>query len=254
MDWHKQFSIQASWTKGIREFFFTQCCTENFGRILDVGCGTGVLETELKTKLRADLFGLDNDFESLIEARKHVEINQWICADAHDLPFSSGAFDLVFCHYLLLWIGDPLRVVKEMMRLTRNEGIVAAFAEPDYRGRIDYPDPLSRLAEWQRESLRIQGANPDMGRQLKAIFVAAGLQDVQAGILGAQWSSSPVDSDFDSEWDLIDFDLQSLSDSIPKWQITRLKEIDRLSRRKGERILFVPTFYAWGKVSKSVKS
>ena len=37
-------------------------------------------------------------------------------------PFTNASFDLTFCHYLLLWLKDPLSAIKEMKRVTRPGG------------------------------------------------------------------------------------------------------------------------------------
>jgi SAM-dependent methyltransferase len=62
-------------------------------------------------------------------------------ADRHTLPFQP-VFDVTFCHFLLLWVSNPEKVVAEMGRVTRPGGSVR-LAEPDYGGRIDYPESLS---------------------------------------------------------------------------------------------------------------
>jgi hypothetical protein len=42
-----------------------------------------------------------------------------------------------------------------------------------------------------------------------------------------------------------------LSEAIPLEELDALERIDRQANQAGERILFVPTFYAWGRVPKS---
>ena len=64
-----------------------------------------------------------------------------------------------------------------------------ACAEPDYGGRIDYPDELSEIGRLQMMSLARQGANPQVGRKLKAILREAGIREVEVGILGGQWKN-----------------------------------------------------------------
>jgi len=75
-----------------------------------------------------------------------------------------------------------------MARITRPGGAVLALAEPDYGGRIDYPIKLAQMGKWQIESLRLQGADPLMGRKLATIFNSAGFDSVETGVLGGQWS------------------------------------------------------------------
>ena len=54
----------------------------------------------------------------------HVRFQQ---GDATTLPFPDASFDLVFCRYLLLHMTDPMRVVREMMRVVRPGGFIVAY-------------------------------------------------------------------------------------------------------------------------------
>ena len=56
-----------------------------------------------------------------------------LVTDASHLPYEDGSFDMVYCSFLLLWVKDPLEVLKEMKRVSR--GSVVCLAEPDYGGR-----------------------------------------------------------------------------------------------------------------------
>ena len=103
----------------------------------------------------------------LITAQSHPQY-QVDLGDAHQLPLADGCFDVCLCHFLLLWVTDPIQVLQEMYRVTRSGGVVMALAEPDYGSRIDYPQELSLLGKWQMDSLEQQGADPFIGRKLRA--------------------------------------------------------------------------------------
>jgi SAM-dependent methyltransferase len=167
------------------------------------------------------------------------------------LPFRAGQFDLTFCHFLLLWLQDPLAALKEMSRVTQPGGYILALAEPDYGGRIDFPPELEVLGNWQTASLRAQGAHPLIGRRLGWLFRETGLQQVETGVLGAQWQGVPGSSDLESEWTILYSDMEQLlgSKEGSRWKadFNKLKRLDETSWMQGERVLFVPTFYAIGK-------
>jgi SAM-dependent methyltransferase len=131
--------------------------------------------------------------------------------DALSLPYAAGCFDLVLCHFLLLWISDPVHAVAEMRRVTRPGGSVLALAEPDYGGRIDYPKDLEVLGDWQRFALQRQGADPQIGRRLGEIFNRAGIKLIEAGVLGGQWHAKPTRQEWALEWSVLLSDLQALS-------------------------------------------
>ncbi len=150
-----------------------------------------------------------------------------------------------------MWVGYPLAVLLEMKRVAVSGGAVLVLAEPVYGGRIDYPQQLAVLNEWQTTALQNQGANPFMGRELKAIFHQSGLNEIEVGVIGAQWKSTIPESELHSEWEIIQSDLEYLNNTSEVLKSSeKIREIDLAAWASGERIIYVPTFYAWGKVVK----
>ena len=275
--WHTRFVQQARWTRDLRQYLYARAGISQTRRgalkamrILEVGCGTGAVLRdwtqaddptqaalpEALAHLPRQIFGLDIDAAHLHLAAQAAAAAHLVQGDAFRLPYADHSFDLVYCHFLLLWLGDPLPALQEMKRLTRPGGAVLALAEPDYGGRIDYPEALACLGEWQQTALRRQGAEPRTGRRLAALFQSAQFADVESGVMGGQWQAltpapSPdsgrgeVDEDWESEWAVLAADLQS---SQSPQTLAQLRALDADARRRGERILFVPTFYAWGRV------
>jgi SAM-dependent methyltransferase len=248
VDWHNRFLQQAQWTRELRRYLYPRAGLSQASRVLDVGCGTGVLEAELMQRSPAILTSVDISAANLNQAVHNSPGANYIQADAHQLPFVSDSFNLVLCHYLLLWVKDPQKVIMEMARVVRRGGAVLALAEPDYGGRVDYPPELSEIGRWQSESLSLQGADPEFGRRLPGLLVRAGLQQVESGILGGQWVSPPRLVELEMEWAVIQSDLAFLPGQPEREAaFKRLQALETESARRGERVLFVPTFYAWGK-------
>lgn len=249
-EWHKRFTQQAGWTKDLREHLYSRAGLRVGQRVLDLGCGTGVLEVELIREVGARIFGLDIDLANLRLAAGNAVQASLAQGDAHSLPYPDGCFDSALCHFVLLWTEDPWRVVREMKRVTRPGGAVLALAEPDYGGRIDYPPELAVLGDWQIDSLRRQGADPLLGRKLAGLFNAAGLESIETGVLGGQWSGGPSLEERRSEWATIQADLEFTSKLRRKadLSILELSRLEEAAWSSGERVLFVPTFYAWGRV------
>lgn len=244
-DWHSRFSQQASWTRDLRNYLFGRAGLQTARRVLDVGCGTGVLEIELTDRTTARIYGLDIDQKRLAQACHYAPEALFTLANAIYLPFPNGWFDITFCHFLLLWVAQPASVIAEMRRITRAGGFIMALAEPDYGGRIDYPADLELIGQLQLGGLRRQGADPLMGRKLAGIFHQAGLQQVETGLMGGQWKVALSKSDLSLEWSIIQSDL---GNSTSQETLERLRAIDAIAWQQGERVLFVPTFYASGRV------
>lgn len=245
--WHQRYLQQAHWTKNLRKYIYDQIGIQHANKILDVGCGTGVLEDELNHLPSAHIFGLDIDLNALRSAQGYAQNSIFTNGDCLQLPFPSRTFDVTMCHFLLLWVKDPLNAVREMARVTRPHGYILALAEPDYGGRIDFPPELSQIGIWQTEALKEQGANPLMGRELRSIFSLAELVNSEVGVLGGQWEEKITDQEIELEWEVIQSDLRQVNEFIIQEDKLKALELDTHKDRK--RILFVPTFYAFGKVN-----
>jgi SAM-dependent methyltransferase len=244
-DWHRRFEIQAGWTREVQEHIFSNFPVGPGSRLLEVGCGTGALIASLNERFPACYTGIDLDGPRLEFARQILPRAAFIREDGASLPFPSGSFDGAFCHFLLLWTAAPVSILAEMTRVTKPGGLVAALAEPDYGARIDHPAQLAELGRLQRRALKAQGADPDMGRKLGGLFAQAGLANVQSGILGARWQMCAVGAEFESEWEVLESDLSAV---VSPADLARWKAADLAARETGQRVLFVPTFYAVGEV------
>jgi ubiquinone/menaquinone biosynthesis C-methylase UbiE len=244
--WHQRYQQQAQWTHEIRKYIYDRVKIVQAQKILDVGCGSGVLEYELAQLSSAQVIGVDINRQAIHFARLVAPGAAFTIGDGLHLPYQTAVFNITLCHFLLLWLGDALGAILEFSRVTRPGGYVLALAEPDYGGRIDHPAELTKLGIWQCEALQEQCADPYTGRQLRELFTSAGLVDIEAGVLGAQWLNHESNGDLDLEWQVIHSDLDQNPAFIQ--QANRLYTIDKIARKAGNRILFVPTFYAFGMV------
>jgi SAM-dependent methyltransferase len=242
MNWHKRYTQQATWTRDLRAYLFEKAGLENVRRVLEVGCGTGAILRELETS--ASLYGLDINPAALAECQINMPKAILTQGNAISLPYSNKTFDIVYCHFLLLWVRDPLRALLEMKRVTKPGGHVIAFAEPDYSQRIDEPDELIPLGAWQTESLKRQGADPGFGSRLAESFFEAGVKINETGtIQGVDKEPSP--QEWEMEWAVIESDLAGI---VAGADIQKMKQLDQQAWANGERMLHVPTYFAWGQV------
>jgi ubiquinone/menaquinone biosynthesis C-methylase UbiE len=245
-NWHARFSQQAAWTSELRHFLYQQLHFEHARTVLEVGCGTGAVLKDLDNQLQTTkIYGLDLNEPFLTLARTQAASVLLTSGDALALPYADHSFDIGLCHFFLLWAGQPLKALQEMRRVTRPGGLVCAMAEPDYGGRIDYPEALIELGQMQTQSLQRQGADPFLGRRLPELFIQSGLQNVQSGLLGGYWNGLFDEEKLTSEWAVFRHDLQ---DVISEQALSGLQALDTRAWQEGKRVLFVPTFYAWGQV------
>lgn len=215
------------------------------GRVLEVGSGTGAVTIDLARHAPGRTYGLDLDPAANRFAAALLPAVPFVTGDGLRLPFVGGAFAACVCHFLLLWVSDALQVLREMRRLTVPGGWVACLAEPDYGGRIDHPPDLRSLGKWQAEALRRQGADPEIGRRLIGLLQATGLEHIEGGVLGANWTAAQIAESDPTEWETL---RQDLANSRHTRQLETLERADRQARQHGSRVLYVPTFFAHGRV------
>ncbi len=242
MNWHERYMQQAGWTHDLRVYLFDQARLADCRRMLEVGCGTGAVLSSLNTP--AALYGLDISCEALKAAKIHTQRTGLICGDAVHLPYPAGTFDITYCHFLLLWVKEPGLALVEMKRVTRPGGFVLALAEPDYTARRDQPQELVAIGKLQTESLRRQGADVGLGSRLADLFYKAGITIRETGALRDRSGVAARDEQ-EQEWAILESDLALVS---PPVEIQRMKLLDHQAWSRGQRRMFVPTYFVWGQV------
>jgi len=102
-----------------------------FGKLLEVGCGSGYLLSRVQTPER-DLYGMDISNAAAKTAKVHATEASICAADARMLPFKSDSFDWLICLEVLEHIeGDE--AIKECLRVLKPGG-KALFSVPNVKG------------------------------------------------------------------------------------------------------------------------
>ena len=99
-------------------------------RVLDVGCGTGVLAREAvrRVGLEGQVVGLDlNEGMLAVAARTEPNI-EWRQGDAASLPFEDASFDVVVSQFALMYFPERVRSLSEMWRTLASGGRLAIAA------------------------------------------------------------------------------------------------------------------------------
>jgi SAM-dependent methyltransferase len=151
--------------------------------VLDVGCGPGTITVDIARRVAPGrVLGIEPVSGPLEQAREHaagVDGVEFALGDVYALDHPDGAFDVVHAHQVLQHLTDPVAALREMLRVCRGDGVVAA-RDADYAAMTWFPaDP--RLDRWlaiYRAVAHGNGAEPDAGRRLLAWARAAGAAEV----------------------------------------------------------------------------
>lgn len=153
--------------------------------VLDVGCGPGTITADLAELVAPGrVTALERTGPALDLARAEIRRRgldnvDFVVDDVHHLRFGDDSFDVVHAHQVLQHVADPVLALREMRRVCRPGGIVAA-RDSDYAAFAWYPQ-LPELDEWlalYRSAARANGGEPDAGRRLLAWARAAGFTDI----------------------------------------------------------------------------
>ena len=153
--------------------------------VLDVGCGPGTITLDFAERVAPGrVLGIDNAEEPLAISRSEAAARglgnaEFETADVYRLPHADDSFDVVHAHQVLQHLTDPVAALREMRRVCRPGGIVAA-RDADYGGMRWSPDHpgMDRWLELYREVARRNDAHPDGGKHLKSWALRAGFSDV----------------------------------------------------------------------------
>lgn len=155
--------------------------------LLDVGSGPGTITADLAARVAPGrVTALETSERVLQHTRDEVAARgcttvDFAVGDVLALDFPAASFDVVHAHQVLQHLADPVAALREMVRVCRPGGVVAA-RDGDYGGFVWYPASpgLDRWNELYHAAARANGGEPDAGRFLLAWARAAGCREVQA--------------------------------------------------------------------------
>lgn len=181
--------------------------------VLDVGCGPGTITADLGRRVApGSVFGIDRSADVVAHAAGLADLPvnvSFATGDVYSLAADDDTYDVVHAHQVLQHLSDPVAALREMRRVCRPSGTVAA-RDGDYAAFAWAPED-ERLSQWldvYRAVARANRGEPDAGRHLKRWAREAGFSRVTASASvwcfsepderawwGGMWAARVVSSD-----------------------------------------------------------
>ncbi|HJO04267.1 MAG TPA: methyltransferase domain-containing protein [Acidobacteriota bacterium] len=152
-------------------------------RVLDVGCGTGVVTRAVAGLLddSGAVLGIDINDGMLDVARRRSPEIDWRLGSVEALPFDDQSFDAVVCQFGLMFFEDQPAAIREMVRVLRPGGRLAVAVWDvldNVPGYASVTELLQRL--FGDEAANAMRAPYLLGNRdtLRSVFQRAGIADV----------------------------------------------------------------------------
>ncbi|MDG6228976.1 MAG: methyltransferase domain-containing protein [Candidatus Thermoplasmatota archaeon] len=246
-DFIKKLELQAVETAEERMPLYLKVGLKDASIVLDVGCGSGIVTRDIAHLTKGKVIGIDESSDMIRVAQKVLNRYRNVSltvGKAEKLPFPDNVFDICVCNLLLMWAQHPAYVVSEMARVTKRGGKVLASLEPDYGGKLHYPEHAKVDSIFAGKAICDKGGDPHIGRKLRCLFVQAGLK-TEVGIGNNRIWSCAEDKSYYLH--ARDFYVNALKHAgltqkeIDEWEFSFLRSLD-----EGIQLNFFPQFYAIG--------
>lgn len=136
-------------------------------RLLEIGCGGGLLLRDALTCGVESATGLDHSEEMVSLARERAPGAEIVVGRAEQLPFADASFTAVAMSIVFFFLSDPVAILRECGRVVAPAGRLALYTtSPQLRGTPAAPEPIASLGNFYGDE------------ELAALGREAGLADV----------------------------------------------------------------------------
>jgi ubiquinone/menaquinone biosynthesis C-methylase UbiE len=119
--------FMGRWSEPLAGEFLESADVRVTGQVLDVGCGPGALTAVLVDRFGAPAVAAIDPSESFVAATGErfpgLDVRQ---GNAEALPYDDGSFDAALAQLVVHFMTDPVAGLRDMGRVTRSGGVVAA--------------------------------------------------------------------------------------------------------------------------------
>lgn len=173
----KNWSLYQALRDGVLNYL------QNANKILDQGCGTGIIAIPL-AKAGKEVQGIDINSQMLAVAknntpkklRKRLKFQR---GDALNLKFEDCSFDGIVSNNVIFYVNDPKRLLQEAYRTLKPSGrLVIAGPKPAY---VNEPEGIAGLIKHITAEFQDKGIYDDLQKNLDH-FITCSVQLQKEGV------------------------------------------------------------------------
>ncbi|MFV8162856.1 class I SAM-dependent methyltransferase [Mycobacterium sp. 134] len=207
-------------------------------KVLDVGCGPGALTAQLLS-LGAQVAAIDPSppFVDAIRTRfPDIDVRR---GTAEELPYDTAAFDAALAQLVVHFMADPVIGVRQMARVTRRGGVIAACVWDGPTGALaPFWEAVHLIDPDAEDEALLSGAR---NGHLSEIFEAAGLRGVEERALAVD----VVHPTFEEWWEPYTFGVGPAGDYVHGLDDDRRTHLESVAREHLGNGPFTVTATAW---------
>ncbi len=207
-------------------------------RVLDVGCGPGAL-TACLLSVGAEATAIDPSppfVEAIRERFPDIDVRK---GTAEELPYDAGAFDAALAQLVVHFMSGPIGAIKQMARVTRAGGVVAACVWDGPTGALGpFWDAVHTIDPEAEDEALLSGAHRG---HLTELFRAAGLRDVQEDPIAVD----VLHPSFEEWWEPYTYGVGPAGDYIGQLDVDGRIRLESVARERLGSAAFTVTATAW---------
>jgi SAM-dependent methyltransferase len=206
--------------------------------VLDVGCGPGALTAHLLST-GAQVAAIDPapSFIDAIRARfPDIDVRQ---GKAEELPYDTAVFDAALAQLVVHFMSDPVRAIREMARVTRSGGVIAACVWDGPTGALaPFWDAVHEIDSEAEDEALLSGAHSG---HLTGLFESAGIRDVDEEAIAVD----VVHPSFEEWWEPYTYGVGPAGDYVRQLDADGRGRLEAVARERLGAGPFTVTATAW---------